>query len=77
MRGMAIGPGALCLVVMMLAGCVAQTTRQPEASLSPDERRARAMCEDMIADDVRRQAGETMIDQCVGARLREIRAGLR
>lgn len=60
----------------LLAACTAQTQQRPAAVRSPDEIRARAMCEDMIADDVRRQAGEMMIESCVVLRLREIRAGL-
>ena len=60
----------------MLAAC--QTTSAPAPQvLSPDEQRARAMCEDMVADDVRRQAGEMVIESCVQLRLREIRAGLK
>lgn len=63
--------------ILFLAACQTHSPSPPARALSPDEQRARAMCEDMIADDVRRQAGEMMLYSCMELRLREIRAGLK
>lgn len=60
---------------LLLAGC--QTMQSPPRIVVTDEDRARAMCEDMIALDVRAQAGEGFNNHCVQLRLREIRAGLK
>lgn len=63
---------------LLLAACNAQSPKPvTAAAMTPQERQARAMCEDMVATDVRQQAGETVIENCVLLRMREIKAGLR
>lgn len=72
-----IAGGLAAIAVLLLGACQNRGGPAPQTTLSPDEERARAMCEDMIGDDVRRQAGEMMLHSCMELRLREIRAGLR
>lgn len=61
-----------------LAGC--QTTQVPQTASTetPDERRARAICQDMLTSDAAYGGGaDGWIRNCMQHRLREIRAGLR
>lgn len=61
----------------ILVGACSAASPKPVTTMSADEQYARAKCQDMIADDVRRQAGEMVIEHCVILRMREIRAGFR
>jgi hypothetical protein len=64
--------------IILLAGCQAHNPTPPARQLSPDEQRARAMCQDMLTSDAAYGGGpDYWIDNCMKLRLREIKAGLR
>jgi len=68
---------AMACLGILVGACSAASPGPVTTTMSADEQYARAKCQDMIADDVRRQAGEMVIEHCVILRMREIRAGFR